>query len=117
MALIPTDSLMLGDTLSIFIAPDSTSDFYEFQWSSEPPKGMTFDPKTQRLNWIPEREHIGIVDLSYLLTARMSEEIISEVSFYGNSHLRPVLRKVEGMKIVFVGDTIKPPEPLSLIHI
>ena len=116
IALIPTDSLMLGDTLSIFIAPDSASDFYEFQWSSEPPKGMTFDPKTQRLNWIPEREHVGIVDLSYLLTARMSEEIISEVSLYGNSHfLRPVLREVEGMKIVFVGDTIKPPEPFVVL--
>ena len=78
MALIPTDSLMLGDTLSVFIAPDSTSDFYEFQWSSEPPKGMTFDPKTQRLNWIPEREHIGIVDLSYLLTARMAKKLLAK---------------------------------------
>ena len=114
--LTPTDSLMLGDTLNMSIAPDSVSDFFEFQWSSQPPAGMTFNPETQTIGWVPEREHIGIVDLSFSLTSRTSEEIISEVSLYGNSHfLKPVLNNIEDTKIIFVGDTIKPPEPFVVL--
>ena len=114
--LLPTDSLMLGDTLNMSIAPDSISDFYEFQWSSQPPAGMTFDPESQTIRWVPERDHIGIVDLSFSLTSRTGEEIVSEVSLYGNSHfLKPLLNNIEDTKIIFVGDTIKPPEPFVVL--
>tara|TARA_B100001996_G_scaffold88557_1_gene65692 strand:+ start:9242 stop:11515 length:2274 start_codon:yes stop_codon:yes gene_type:complete len=112
----PTDSVMLGDTLDLFIAPDSTSDFFKFEWSSQPPLGMEFDPISQKIYWAPNRDHIGIVDLSYIITSRTNEEIISEISQYGNSHfLKPVLLETMGTRIVFVGDTIIPPEPFVIL--
>ena len=114
--LLPTDSVMLGDTLDLFIAPDSTSDFFRFEWSSQPPIGMEFDPVSQKIYWAPNRDHIGVVDLSYVITSRTEEEIVSELSQYGNTHfLRPVLLETMGTKIVFVGDTIIPPEPFVIL--
>ena len=112
----PTDSVMLGDTLGLFIAPDSTSDFYRFKWSSQPPIGMEFDPASQKIYWSPNREHIGVVDFSYIITSRTNEEIVSEVSDFGNSHfLQPVLLETMGTRIIFVGDTIIPPEPYVIL--
>ena len=114
--LLQTDSVMLGDTLELFIAPDSTSDFFRFEWSSQPPIGMEFDPVSQKIYWAPNRDHIGVVDLSYIITSRTEEEIVSELSQYGNTHfLKPVLLENMGTKIVFVGDTIIPPEPFVIL--
>ena len=114
--LLPTDSLMLGDTFNVIISPDSVSSFFEFNWTSQPPSGMFFDPKSQRIEWSPEREHIGIVDLSYKLISRTSEEIFSETSPFGNSYfLRPILKESMGTRIIFVGDTLKPPEPFVVL--
>ena len=112
----PTDSVMLGDTLSLFIAPDTTIDFYKFEWTSQPPQGMDFDPVAQKIYWAPDRDHIGVVDLSYIITSRTKEEIVSELSPYGNSHfLKPILLETMGTRIVFVGDTIIPPEPYVIL--
>ena len=112
----PTDTVMLGDTLDIFISPDSTSDFFKFEWTSQPPMGVEFDPNTQKILWFPTREHIGIVDLSYIITSRTNEEIISEYSRFGRSHfLKPILLETMGTKIIFVGDTIIPPEPYVIL--
>tara|TARA_Y100001936_G_C16088987_1_gene684339 strand:+ start:1163 stop:3475 length:2313 start_codon:yes stop_codon:yes gene_type:complete len=114
--LLPTDSLMLGDTFNVSIAPDSSSTFFEFSWTSQPPIGMFFDPESQTIQWSPEREHIGIVDLSYKLISRTNEEIFSEMSNFGNSYfLRPILKESMGTKIIFVGDTLKPPEPFVVL--
>ena len=112
----PTDSVMLGDTLNIFIAPDSTSDFFKFEWTSQPPIGMEFDPISQKILWSPTRDHIGMIDLSYVITSRTDEEIISKFSQFGKSHfLNPILLETMGTKIVFVGDTIVPPEPYVIL--
>ena len=46
LLLLVTDTLLLGDTLSLFVLPDSASTFYSFNWRITPPSGMLFNPKT-----------------------------------------------------------------------
>nr|MCS5614282.1 VCBS repeat-containing protein [Candidatus Neomarinimicrobiota bacterium] len=46
LLLLVTDTLLLGDTLNLFVLPDSASTFYSFNWRTTPPSGMLFNPKT-----------------------------------------------------------------------
>jgi len=116
LLLLITDSLLLGDTLSMFILPDSASSFYSFNWRAVPPAGMHFNPDNYRIEWVPTRDNLGIVDVSYALNTRESEELMSGEDALGDTHqIHPVLRARDSSMVILIGDTIKPPEPFVLI--
>lgn len=111
-----SDTLLLGDTLALFLLPDSLSDFYSFNWQSPPPSGMHFNPTSHTIEWIPTRDHIGVVDLSYALKTRLKEELISGEDTLGDIHyMQPILMTGDSSVLILVGDTIKPPKPFVLI--
>ena len=116
LLLLVTDTLLLGDTLNLFVLPDSASTFYSFNWRTTPPSGMLFNPKTYQIKWVPTRNHIGVVDVMYALNIRVSEALKSEQDELGDAHyIYPVLEASDSSMIILIGDTIKPPEPLVLI--
>jgi len=116
LLLLVTDTLLLGDTLNLFVLPDSASTFYSFSWRITPPSGMLFNPKTYQIKWVPTRNHIGVVDVAYALNIRVSEALKSEQDEMGDAHyIYPILEARDSSMIILVGDTIKPPEPLVLI--
>ena len=116
LMILVSDTIMLGDSLNMFILPDSTSEFYSFKWSAVPPSGMKFNPFDFRIEWVPTREHVGVVDLSYYLDIRLKEELRSGQDDFGDTHhIHPVLQNLDSSFVVLVGDTIKPPEPFVLI--
>jgi len=107
---------LLGDTLNLFVLPDSASTFYSFSWRTTPPSGMLFNPKTYQIKWVPTRNHIGVVDVAYALNIRVSEALKSEQDELGDAHyIYPILEARDSSMIILIGDTIKPPEPLVLI--
>ncbi len=114
--LLVTDTLMLGDTLNLFVLPDSSSTFYSFNWRAVPPSGMQYNPSAYQIEWIPTRDHIGVVDVSYALNTRVREELMSGEDELGDTHhMRPVLAAHDSSLVILVGDTIKPPEPFVLL--
>jgi len=116
LLLLVTDTLLLGDTLNLFVLPDSASTFYSFNWRTIPPSGMLFNPKTYQIEWVPTRNHIGVVDVMYALNIRVSEALKSEQDELGDAHyIYPILEARDSSMIILIGDTIKPPEPLVLI--
>ena len=116
LVILVSDTLMLGDSLNMFILPDSIGEFYSFKWSAPPPSGMKLNPNNLKVEWVPKREHIGVVDLSYFLEVRLKEELISAENEFGDTHqIYPVLQNKDSSFVVLVGDTIKPPEPFVLI--
>lgn len=116
LIILVSDTLMLGDSLSLFVLPDSIGEFYSFKWSATPPSGMRFNPLDFKIEWIPKREHIGVVDLSYYLEVRLNEELRSGQDDFGDTHhIYPVLQNRDSSMVVLIGDTIKPPEPFVLI--
>ncbi|MBN4080737.1 hypothetical protein JYT44_00090 [Caldithrix abyssi] len=116
LLLLVTDTLMLGDTLNLFVLPASTSNFYSFNWRAVPPSGMHFNPDTYQIEWIPTRNHIGVVDVSYALNIRVREELMSGEDELGDTHhMHPILQDHDSSMIILVGDTIKLPEPFVLI--
>jgi len=116
LLLLVTDTLLLGDTLNLFVLPDSASTFYSFSWRTTPPSGMLFNPKTYQIKWVPTRNHIGVVDVAYALNIRVSEALKSEQDELGDAHyIYPILEARDSSMIILIGDTIKPPEPLVLI--
>jgi len=116
LLLLVTDTLLLGDTLNLFVLPDSASTFYSFSWRTTPPSGMLFNPKTYQIKWVPTRNHIGVVDVAYALNIRVSEALKSEQDELGDAHyIYPILEAHDSSMIILIGDTIKPPEPLVLI--
>ena len=116
LLLLVTDTLLLGDTLNLFVLPDSASTFYSFNWRIIPPSGMLFNPKTYQIQWVPTRNHIGVVDVAYALNIRVGEALKSEEDELGDSHyIYPVLEASDSSMIILIGDTIKLPEPLVLI--
>lgn len=116
LLILVSDTLMLGDTLNLYLLPDSTSDFYSFNWRSLPPPGMSFNPDSYTLNWVPTRDHVGVVDVSYALKMRLREELMSGEDAFGDTHhMHPILMGSDSSMIILVGDTIKPPEPFILI--
>ena len=116
LIILVSDTLMLGDSLNMFILPDSIGGFYSFKWSSPPPSGMKLNASNFKVEWVPKREHIGVVDLSYLLEVRLKEELISGENEFGDTHqIYPILQNRDSSFVVLVGDTIKPPEPFVLI--
>ena len=116
LIILVSDTLMLGDSLNMFILPDSIGEFYSFKWSAPPPSGMKLNASNFKVEWVPKREHIGVVDLSYLLEVRLKEELISGENEFGDTHqIYPILQNRDSSFVVLVGDTIKPPEPFVLI--
>ena len=116
LLLLVSDTLTLGDTLDWFLLPDSTSTFFHFNWESTPPSGMRFNPSTYSIMWAPTREHLGAVDVSYALTIREKEKLISGVDSLGDTHhIHPILQSLDSSFVILIGDTIKPPEPFVLI--
>ena len=116
LIILVSDTLMLGDSLNMFILPDSIGEFYSFKWSAPPPSGMKLNPKNFKVEWVPKREHIGVVDLSYFLEVRLKEELVSGENEFGDTHqIYPILQNKDSSFVVLVGDTIKPPEPFVLI--
>jgi len=116
LRMLVSDTLMLGDSLNLFLLPDSVGEFYSFKWSATPPSGMSFNPVAFKIEWVPTREHIGVVDLSYYLEIRLKEELISGEDDFGDTHhIYPVLQNKDSSMVVLIGDTIKPPEPFVLI--
>ncbi len=116
LLLLVTDTLLLGDTLNLFVLPDSASTFYSFSWRTTPPSGMLFNPKTYQIKWVPTRNHIGVVDVAYALNIRVSEALKSEQDKLGDAHyIYPILEARDSSMILLIGDTIKPPDPLVLI--
>ena len=114
--LVPSDTIMLGDTLKQFILPDLQSIFYSFKWESSPPKGMFFNPKSATIEWAPKTEDIGFADYSYMVDIRLNEEIISSTDPLGDMHqLAPILKTLQDSTILYVADTTKIPEPLIVI--
>ena len=116
LLMLVSDTLMLGDTLDLFVLPDSSVTFYSFQWESTPPAGMRFNPSAFTIEWVPKRDHIGVVDVSYALNVRLKEELMSGQDRFGDTHhIHPVLQAYDSSMVVLIGDTIKPPEPFVLI--
>ncbi|MDD9880274.1 MAG: hypothetical protein OXT08_05730 [Candidatus Marinimicrobia bacterium] len=116
LLLLVEDTLMLGDTLNLFLLPDSGATFFHFNWEATPPPGMLFNPKTYSIEWIPTRDHIGVVDVSFALDIRLKETLISDVDSLGDTHqIHPVLQSHDSSFVMLVGDTIKPPEPFVLL--
>ena len=116
LIVLVSDTLMLGDSLNMFILPDSVGELYSFKWSAPPPSGMKLNPNNFKVEWIPKREHIGVVDLSYFLDIRLKEELISGENEFGDTHqIYPILQNKDSSFVVLVGDTIKPPKPFVLI--
>lgn len=111
-----TDTLMLGDTLNIFILPDSISDFYSFNWRAVPPDKMHFNPTDYKIEWVPTRDHIGVVDASYGLSIRIKEELLSGEDDFGDTHrMHPILQTIDSSLVILVSDTIVPPKPFVLV--
>ena len=116
LIILVSDTLMLGDSLNMFILPDSVGELYSFKWSAPPPSGMKLNPNSFKVEWVPKREHIGVVDLSYFLEVRLKEELISGENEFGDTHqIYPILQNKDSSFVVLVGDTIKPPKPFVLI--
>ena len=116
LIILVSDTLMLGDSLNMFILPDSVGELYSFKWSAPPPSGMKLNPNNFKVEWVPKREHIGVVDLSYFLEVRLKEELISGENEFGDTHqIYPILQNKDSSFVVLVGDTIKPPKPFVLI--
>ncbi len=116
LLLLVEDTLMLGDTLDFFLLPDSGSTFFHFNWEATPPPGMQFNPNTYSIEWVPTRDHIGVVDVSYALDVRLEETLISDVDSLGDTHhIHPVLESHDSSFVMLIGDTIKPPEPFVLL--
>ncbi|MEA1882714.1 MAG: VCBS repeat-containing protein [Candidatus Marinimicrobia bacterium] len=116
LLLLVSDTLVLGDTLNLFVLPDTNSTFYSFGWRTTPPSGMRFNPNVYQIEWVPTRDHIGVVDVSYALNIREGEELMSGEDALGDTHhIRPVLQAHDSSMVILVGDTIKPPEPFVLI--
>ena len=116
LLLLVSDTLMLGDSLNLFLLPDTTATFYSFSWRTTPPPGMWFNPNAYQIEWVPTRDHLGIVDVSYALNIREREELVSGEDELGDTHhIHPVLRAHDSSMVILVGDTIKPPEPFVLI--
>ena len=111
-----TDTLLLGDTLNLFVLPDSASDFFGFRWRTVPPADMRFEPSVYQIEWVPTRDHIGIVDASYELSVRVTEELLSSEDNYGDTHhMHPVLQVIDSSLVILVSDTIVPPQPFVLV--
>jgi hypothetical protein len=111
-----TDTLLLGDTLNLFILPDSASDFFGFRWRTVPPADMRFEPSLHQIGWVPTRDHIGVVDASYELSVRVTEELLSSEDNYGDTHhMHPVLQVIDSSLVILVSDTIVPPQPFVLV--
>ncbi len=111
-----TDTLLLGDTLSLFVLPDSASDFFGFRWRTVPPADMRFEPSLYQIEWVPTRDHIGVVDASYELSVRVTEELLSSEDNYGDTHhIHPVLQVIDSSLVILVNDTIVPPQPFVLV--
>ena len=111
-----TDTLLLGDTLNLFILPDSASDFYSFRWQTAPPADMRFEPSIYQIAWVPTRDHIGIVDASYELSIRIKEELLRGEDNYGDTHhIHPILQVIDSSLVILVSDTIVPPQPFVLV--
>ena len=116
LLMLVSDTLMLGDTLDLFVLPDSSVTFYSFQWESTPPAGVQFNPLDFTVEWVPKRDHIGIVDISYALSVRLKEELVSGQDRFGDTHhIHPILQAYDSSLVILIGDTIKPPEPFVLI--
>ena len=116
LLMLVSDTLMLGDTLDLFVLPDTSVTFYSFQWESTPPAGMRFNPSAFTVEWVPKRDHLGIIDISYALNVRLKEELMSGQDRFGDTHhIHPVLQAYDSSMVVLIGDTIKPPEPFVLI--
>mgnify|MGYP000002800201 FL=1 len=116
LLILVSDTLMLGDTLNLFVLPRSSSEFYSFKWLAAPPSGMKFNPTDFTVEWIPTREHIGVADLSYSLGLRLKEELISGEDAFGDvHHIHPIVEGLDSSFVVLIGDTIKPPKPFILI--
>ena len=93
LLMLVSDTLMLGDTLDLFVLPDSSVTFYSFQWESTPPEGMRFNPSAFTVEWVPKRDHLGIIDISYALNVRLKEELMSGQDRFGDTHhIHPVLQ-------------------------
>jgi len=111
-----TDTLLLGDTLSLFVLPDSTSDFYGFRWKTAPPADMRFEPSLYQITWVPTRDNIGVVDASYELSVRIKEELLRGDDNYGDTHhIHPILQVIDSSFVILVGDTVVPPQPFVLV--
>lgn len=116
LLLLVEDTLMLGDTLNFFLLPDSGSTFFHFNWETTPPPGMRFNPNTYSIEWVPTRDHIGVVDVSYALDIRLKETLVSDMDSFGDTHhIHPVLESHDSSFVMLVGDTITPPEPFILL--
>ncbi len=116
LSFLVTDTLLLGDSLNLFILPDSTSDFYGFKWRTTPPSEMRFDPNVYKIRWVPTRENIGLVDASFSLNVRIKEELLSEKDSLGDTHqIHPVLQTIDSSLVLVVSDTIVPPKPFMVV--
>lgn len=110
IAMIPDDTLRLGDTLNYRAAMDTTTGFYSFHWLSQPADSAYFDPTTGNITWIPRREDLGVHEFKFYAETRLKEELISDEDDLGDRHrIRPVLEEAEQSYAVIVIDTVKPP--------
>ncbi|MFQ6612999.1 MAG: hypothetical protein ACE5D2_07855, partial [Fidelibacterota bacterium] len=119
IALVPEDTIFLGDTLDYFVLPDSNAQFYSFSWRQPPPAGMYFNPGFFSLNWVPVRANLGVAQAAYILALRIDEKLVSTHDELGDRHqLTPVLEITSDSLVLLVADTVKEaiePEPIVLV--
>ena len=61
-----TDSIFVGDSISISATVDSAGGFYSFQWLVKPPTGTSYKPNTGKINWVPTNKQTGENIFAYL---------------------------------------------------
>ena len=110
IAIIPNDTLRLGDTLNYKAAMDTSTGFYSFHWLSKPPANAYFNPSSGSISWIPRRENIGVHEFKFYTEQWLNDELVSDEDELGDRHrILPVLEESEQSYAVIVVDTTKPP--------
>lgn len=111
-----SDTVLVGDTVSVQATPSSAGGFYSFQWHRKPSVNANYNPHTGLITWIPRDEDIGSHILSYGFQVRLREELQEEEDAFGNKlQIVPVLVAGDTIRAVVVLDSTKSIPP-PIIH-
>ena len=104
-----TDSVFVGDSISISATVDSAGGFYSFQWLVKPPTGTSYKPNTGKINWVPTNKQTGENIFAYLSQIRLGEKLLSVSTPFGKQHqIIPILTDSLFAFKLFVKDTSSP---------
>jgi len=104
-----TDSIFVGDSISIAATVDSAGGFYSFQWLLKPPTATSYKPNTGKINWVPTNKQTGENIFAYLSQIRLGEKLLSVSTPFGKQHqIIPILTDSLFAFKLFVKDTLSP---------